>query len=244
MQEPLRQEASAAGGLFAVFAHMSGLLLSRETVGKALELVTSLATETLPATLGAGVTLIRDGGRTATAAASDTVVEQADALQYLLGEGPCLSALRSSQTVRVDDTRSDTRWPRWTEAVEPLGMRAALSTPMHVKAGSIGAIKVYSRQPGAYDERGERVLALFASQAAILLANMQSFEDTQRLTDQLKAAIRSRDVLAMAKGSLMTGHGIDEPAAFAILAQTAQRSNENIRVVAQRVIDVASDGVG
>jgi GAF domain-containing protein len=240
MQEPVRQErreASTAGELFTVFARISGLLLSRETVSKALELVTCLAAETIPATVGAGVTLVRYDGGGRTAAASDTLVEQADALQYLLGEGPCLSAWRLRETVRVDDTRSDTRWPRWAEAVKPLGMRAAISTPMIVKTGTIGAIKVYSSQPGAYDERGERVLALFASQAAILLADLQSHEDTQALTEQLKDAIRSRDVLGMAKGVLMTSRGVDETAAFAILAQTAQRSNENIRVVAQRMID-------
>jgi GAF domain-containing protein len=206
-------------------------------------LVTTLATETIPETVGAGVTLLRDQGP-ATAAASDAVVERADSLQYELGEGPCLSAGREGEPFRIDDTRTETRWPRWTEAVAPLGMRSAMTTPMLVSGAPIGAIKVYSREPSAYDERDARVLALFAAQAAILLANMQSHENATRLTDELKAAVRSRDVIGMAKGVLMVSRGIDEAAAFTILAQTAERSDQALREVAQGMLDHPRRGEG
>jgi len=49
--------------LSAVFARMSGLLLSEETVSTAVRLVTSLAADTIPGTAGAGVTLIDEAGR-------------------------------------------------------------------------------------------------------------------------------------------------------------------------------------
>ena len=49
---PLTEELSA------VFARMSGLLLSEETVSTAVRLVTSLAQDCIPGTVGAGVTLI------------------------------------------------------------------------------------------------------------------------------------------------------------------------------------------
>ena len=229
-------QESGTDELFTVFARMSGFLLSEETVHSALELVTSLATETIPGTVGAGVSLLRDGAR-ATAAASDNVVERADALQYSLDEGPCLTAWRQQETVRVDDVHTETRWPRWTEAVAALGMRAALSTPMLAREQSIGAIKVYSREPGAFVERDGHILGLFAAQAAILLANMQSHENATRLSDQLKSTVRGRDVIGMAKGVLMATRGVDETGAFAILAQTAQLSNDKLVDVAQRLID-------
>ena len=237
----MTQDASVGGELVAVFARMSGFLLSQETVHSALDLVTTLATETIPQTVGAGVTLLRDDGPS-TAAASDAVVERADGLQYELDEGPCLSAWRQGEPFRIDDTRTETRWPRWTDAVAPLGMRSAMTTPMIVSGAPIGAIKVYSREPNAYDERDARVLALFAAQAAILLANMQSHENAVRLTDELKAAVRSRDVIGMAKGVLMVSRGIDETAAFTILAQTAKRSHQGLREVAQKMLDHPSRG--
>ena len=232
----MTQDSSVGSELVTVFARMSGFLLSQETVHSALDLVTALATETIPESVGAGVTLLRDGGPS-TAAASDGVVERADALQYELDEGPCLSAWRQGQPFRIDDTLTETRWPLWTGAVAPLGMRSAMTTPMIVSGQPIGAIKVYSREPNAYGDRDARILALFAAQAAILLANMQSHESATRLTDELKTAVRSRDVIGMAKGVLMASRGIDEAAAFSILAQTSQLSEKGLREVAQEMLD-------
>lgn len=227
---------SPTAEMLSGFVRMAGFVLSGETVDSALRLVTALAAETIPGTAGAGVTLPREGAPS-TAAASDAVVEKADALQYELDEGPCLSSWRLKVPFRIDDTATEQRWPRWTESVRPLGLRSAMSTPMLVSGEAIGAIKVYSRQPGAFDEHDAQVLALFAAQAAILLANMRSHENATRLTEQLKFAIRSRDVIGMAKGILMVTRGIDETAAFAILAQTSQHSNIKLRDAAQGVID-------
>ena len=70
-------------------------------------------------------------------------------------------------TVRVDDTDGETRWPLWTAAVAELDLRAMLSVPLITKGDAIGAIKVYSGQPAAYDARTEHVLELFARQSAI-----------------------------------------------------------------------------
>ena len=112
-----------ADELSAVFARMSGLLLSEETVATALRLVTSLATDTIPGTVGAGVTLIDETGRKSTTGASDPLVERADSLQYELGHGPCLTAWAGRTVVRIDDIAADPRWPEWSAAVEPLGLR-------------------------------------------------------------------------------------------------------------------------
>jgi hypothetical protein len=46
-----------------------------------------------------------------------------------------------------------------------------LSVPLVTSGAAIGAIKVYSGQPAAYNARAERLLELFARQAAILLSN-------------------------------------------------------------------------
>ena len=50
-----------------------------------------------------------------------------------------------------------------------------LSVPLVTSGAAIGAIKVYSGQPAAYNARAERLLELFARQAAILLSNTQAW---------------------------------------------------------------------
>ncbi|HYP45461.1 MAG TPA: GAF and ANTAR domain-containing protein [Propionibacteriaceae bacterium] len=229
--------------LARALARMSAVLLSQENVATTVQLVTTLAVTTLPGTAGAGVSLMDTVDKRSTAA-SDPLVEQADLLQYELDEGPCLTAWRDRVPVRIDDTDAESRWPRWTKAVAADGIRAVLSTPMLVADRSIGAIKVYSRQPSSYDDHGAEVLTLLAKQAAILLANAQSFEDAQELTTQLKSALVSRDLVGQAKGVLIAGGARDEATAFAMLTTASQRSNVKVHEVARRLVADTADGRG
>jgi GAF domain-containing protein len=171
-----------------------------------------------------------------TTAASDPVVEQADARQYELDEGPCLTAARERTLVRIDDLHSERRWPRWREAVTGLGLRSVVSAPLVAGDQAIGAIKVYSGDVGAYDERSERLLTLFAQQAAILLANMRSLQDAQQLSAQLKEALANRDVLGQAKGVLIAQGAAGEEAAFGMLISASQRSDVKLHELARHLV--------
>lgn len=230
-------ELPLAEELSAVFARMSGLLLSQETVATAVQLVTSLANETIPGSVGSGVTLTDQRGRRTTAGATDAIVEEADNLQYELDEGPCLTAWAQRTVTRVDDTSTEERWPRWCAAAYGLGMRSALSAPLVAAENALGAIKVYGAEPASFDERSTQLLTKFAAQAAILLANVQSFENAGRLSEGLQEALRSRDVIGTAKGILMAREGIDEDAAFVILVSASQRENQKLRDIAQRLVE-------
>ena len=221
--------------LTAVLAQMGAVVLSAETIDTTIELVTTLATETIPSTAGAGVTLVDARGKRSVAA-SDPWVERADELQYEFDSGPCLTAWRDQVTVRVDDTGDETRWPQWTAAVAELDVRAMMSVPLVTKGPAIGAIKVYSGQPGAYNAAAEHVLELFARQAAILLSNTQALADARRLSAQLTAALTNRDIIGQAKGVLIAQGAADERSAFAMLATASQRSNTKLTEVAHRVI--------
>lgn len=230
-----------AGDAAVLLAQMSGLLLSDHTVRTALDLVVELAQKTSVATVGAGVSLLGAGLRVTTAA-SDPVVEQADRLQYELDEGPCLTAWLQRQGVRIDDIASDTRWPRWSAAVAPLGLRSSLSTPLVAGGEALGAMKIYSRSVAGYGEHDELVLGLFAQQAAVLLANVSSYESTRALADQLKEALATRDVIGQAKGIIMAEQHVDDGAAFTVLVRLSQEGHEKLRDVARRLVDATIAG--
>lgn len=229
-----------ADELTAVFARMSGFLMSQETVDTALRLVTSLAQTTLAGTVGAGVTLIDAQGHKTSAAASDALTERADDLQYELNEGPCLTAWERSTVVRIDDVANDQRWPRWCRAVQSLPVRSTLSTPLVVGGRTLGAIKVYGDQVEAYDYRAEQILTMFAAQAGILIANMQTLEGARQLTDQLKEALETRDVIATAKGILMATEKLDGDGAFARLVSLSQREGKKLREVAELTVQAVA----
>lgn len=221
--------------LASALTQMAGLVLSRETVDTALDLVTTLAMTTTPGTLGAGVTVVDEHGKRSRAA-SNRAAEQADALQYELDEGPCLTAWRTRELVRIDDTTTDGRWPRWNEAVSRLGVRSVLSAPLLVAGESIGAMKVYCERPLNYGPRDEHVMRLLAQQAAILLANSQSLREARRLSRQLTEALASRDAIAQATGVLLARGAADGREAFTVLAAAAQRSHRPVEEVARALV--------
>jgi GAF domain-containing protein len=230
------QDVPLADELASVLARMSGLLLSHETVGTALGLVTALVKETMPAAVGAGVTLVDERGARTTANATDPVVEQADLDQYALSEGPCLSAWASRTVFRIDDLSTEERWPRWCKVARTYGLRSCMSAPLLAGNSAVGAIKVYSDRTRVFDEHDERRLVMFAGPAAVLLANIQSYDDARRLGDHLKEALGTRDVIGMAKGILMARDGVDDKRAFAMLVSVSQRRNMRLREVARELV--------
>ena len=230
--------------LTRVYARMSGFLLSEETVQTAVDLVTSLAVDTIDGAVGAGVTLLDDEGRKESAGATSDLVLRADALQYELDEGPCLTACRQDVLIRIDDLDVDERWPGWRDRVLPLGLRSSLSTPLRAQGRVLGALKVYGRQPSAFDEHSERLLARFAEQAAILLANVSTLDRAERLSESLRDALRSRNVIALASGVLMERHGLTQDQAFLRLVEESRRQQRELVDEATTVLGSASPGRG
>lgn len=233
---PMSDLMPLAEELQKVFARMSGLLLAEETVQTALELVTALALETIDGATGAGVTLIDAHGDKVTAAATSDRVGQADDLQYRLEEGPCLSAVAQGELIRVDDLEQDERWPRWRAAALPLGVRSSLSAPMISQGRTLGAVKVYGDQAGIFSAAQESLLRRFAEQAAILLANVSSLDQAERLSESLQTALRTRNLIALASGILMERRGLTEEQAFLALVASARREQRELVDEATAVI--------
>lgn len=229
--------------LTEIMTRLAGLLFSEETLQSSLELTTRLAHQTIAGSSGAGVTMIRDGKKY-TAAYSDALVERADAIQYQLDEGPCLSAWAEDRSFRIDDMATEKRWPRWSPRAAALGLRSCISAPLQVRQGPTGAMKVYSGNPQEYDDRDAEILTLFAEQAGIVLANVEGYWEAQEMSDQLKEALRSRDVIGQAKGMLMEREGLDDEAAFAMLRQASQTQNIKLRDIAQSVVETTRRPTG
>lgn len=149
--------------LSLVFARLKGLLLTEEKVDRAVQLLAEAAKDAIPGTSGAGVSLLNDQGRRTSQGATDAIVEQADVAQYELGEGPCLTAWASDETVVVQDVASDGRWPLWSQAVASLPVRSVVSAPLRTETGSLGALKIYAASPSVYDAGMGLLLEKFAS---------------------------------------------------------------------------------
>ena len=239
----MRRE-SVSGELHAVFARVSGLLLTEPVAGPAIAKIAQAAYQSMPASIGAGATLIDAQGHPTSRAATSALVEEADQLQYELGEGPCLAAWAGAATVRVDDAATETRWPRWSEASAQRGLMSCLSVPLLLPghngtrpAEAIGALKVYSDRPHAFDDGSEHLLELLAAPAAVMLANIQAHESAEQLSAALKESLHSRSVIDMAKGVLMERLNLDERTALRALMDRSRQEGAPLFAVALSVLD-------
>lgn len=222
--------------LSLVFARVRGMLLTEETVQHAVELLAQAAKTTVPGAIGAGVTVISEAGDQESTGSTDRVVREADDLQYVTGEGPCLSAWASGKIVHLEDVQSDLRWPRWSAAVVGLPVQSVVSVPLRHHDRAVGALKVYSAASKTFTDETERLLTLFAGPAAALLAHVQTKELPVQLSETMRQAIESRDTINIGKGVLMAQHGLDADAATTHLIQLARDERLTVLATAERII--------
>jgi GAF domain-containing protein len=214
---------------------LSSLLEAEDSLEKTLNTVVDLAVATLPGCDSAGVTL-RLHGKDTTAAASDDYTLEIDKIQYDADEGPCVSAVEESQIHQIESITEETRWPGFCSRAADKGVKSVLSIPLHPN-GIAGGLNLYAKTEGAYDEAAIGVGEIFAKQATIALRNAQTYTAARNVADQLKEALKSRDMIGQAKGILMEREGVSDEQAFEMLKIISQNSNVKLRDIAHRLIE-------
>lgn len=223
--------------LTAVFARIKDLLLTEDKVDHALQLLVQAVRDATPGSAGAGISLFDAQGRGSSFAATSLVVEQADAAQHDLGQGPCVAAWTAGTTVLVQDAAADTRWPLWSEAVASLPVRSLVSTPLAAARGPIGTLKVYAPLPTAYTSATGRLLEKFAVPASTLLVHTQGPGTPRHLSSPLKGALAGRDNTNRACGMLMERHGLTAEQAFHELLRRARTRGAPLSQVCSDLVD-------
>lgn len=222
--------------LTAVFARIQTMLLSQEHAVAAVHQLAQVAQDLNPSAAGAGVSLIDAHGTRTSTGATDRLVETADALQYELGEGPCLSAWATESLQRINDTTDDDRWPRWSTAAAVSGIRSMLSVPLLFRDRCLGAMKVYATVDNAFTEHEEQQLGLLAAVAATLLGAAQTRDAPQQLSAGLQAGLKDRQVIDRATGMLMEQRATDPDDAHAMLLTASLSQGRPMVEVARRIL--------
>jgi GAF domain-containing protein len=196
------------------------------------------AVAAIPGADGAGLTLLEEG-QADTIVASTPFVAEVDAIQYGLGEGPCITAALQGRTVRSGALSDDSQWPRFGAQVARLGVNSALSLPLLGPDRVVGAMNIYARDKDAFSDHAAQIGELFAVPAAIAVLNAQVLAQAKRLAHQLRDALTSRAVIDQALGIVMSRAGVTAAEAFDRLRQRSQADNVKLRDVAQRVVEEA-----
>jgi GAF domain-containing protein len=205
-------------------AGLSSLATGQMSLPDLLVHVAEYAVAAIPGADGAGVTLLQ---------------RQVDAVQYGIGEGPCITAAATGVTVHSGSLGTDAAWPRFGPRVRRLGVHSALSLPLVTPQGVLGAMNVYAHVEDAFDDRAVHMGELFAVPAAIAVQNAQVLSQALILAGQLEAGLKTRAVIDQAVGILISRSGATPEEAFASLTSLSQKENRKLALIVAQVVDDA-----
>jgi transcriptional regulator with GAF, ATPase, and Fis domain len=208
------------------FGELARTLQTFEDADQTLDEVVHSAVRLIPGADDGSISVVTRRQQVTSRHPSSDLPRLVDALQEEVGEGPCLDAMFEQQTVRVSDMASEERWPRFASRAAEIGAKSMLSFQLYVEGDNMGALNLYGRQAGGFDDESEQVGLLFASHAAV------AFADAQQI-DRLREGMATRDLIGQAKGILMERYKVTADQAFRMLVKASNDINRPLRSVAE-----------
>ena len=210
-------------------------MLSADTFDDLIQHIAMLASRTIPAAATCAITLsVAD--RVLTAASTDALGRLLDEQQYDLDEGPCLEAIRTKQIVTAPDMATETRWDGYPARALAHGVSAVYSSPLLVHDQSLGALNFYAHRPHAFDRQDLETMAGFTSLTTAGIAGALRGAQDVTLTDHLRTALTSREVIDQAIGIIIAHQHCTPKQAFATLRKISQTRNVRLRDVAAELV--------
>jgi GAF domain-containing protein len=229
----------AGGELPEDFRELQDALVNTESVEQFLHEMAVLAARLVGGDLSCGMTM-RSNGRPVTVACSDPVAAKVDAVQYELGHGPCLHAMREGHVVRIEDTADKARWPEFERRAASHGVRSCLALPLQSEGRRVGALNLYARDPSAFGTSEAQRAADFAENASGALTLAIRLASHAALIEQLRSSLVSRAVIDQALGIVMARENCTQAHAFAILRSASQHTNVKLRDIASAIVTSVS----
>jgi GAF domain-containing protein len=201
----------------------------------------SLLTDRCVAVLGvsaAGVMLAGPEGELRVVASSSDAMRVLELFELQADQGPCPDCCRTGQPVADEDLATAAgRWPQFATMALDAGFRSVQALPMRLRGSIIGALNLFSAEPGAMEESDVVAGQALADVATIAVLQQRIVAESRLLNDQLNQALNNRVVIEQAKGVLAERVGLPMEAAFAALRHYARNHNLRLSDVALSVID-------
>ncbi len=202
-------------------------------VDATLRAVTTAAVATVPHASECSISYVTGRREVESRASTGDLSREVDALQGRLGEGPCLDAVWEEEVVRVDDVAAEQRWPRFAREAAALGAGSMMCSQLFVSGDQLGALNLYSRDPGVFDDEAQEIGMMLAAHAAVAIAGAEHEQNLRRAVDR-------RDLIGQAEGILMERYEITADQAFGVLARVSQQTNRRLADIARELDDTGT----
>lgn len=159
-------------------------------------------------------------------------------MQLHAGEGPCVEAFTTGQTVSVESpAEMQRRRPRFAAESAELGYAAVHSVPLRLRETTLGSMNLFRESTGALNVEDATAVRALTDVATISILQQQTTEHAELLRTQLQQALDSRVVIEQAKGFLSHTHHVDLDNAFTLLRSYARSHQARLADTARGVVD-------
>ena len=188
---------------------------------------------------GVAVTL-RVSNAPVTMGASSDLARDVDLLQYSIGVGSCLHALRSGEGMYVPDLANDYRWLDYGPRAAALGAACCVSSPVFVAGDPVAVIKVYCAAVDGLSAEQRELAAQVAVEISGGIALAERLTTQAWELDDRVDAMDTRRVIDLAIGILMERSRISESEAFDLVRRYSQQYNVKLREAAAQIVTSVS----
>lgn len=221
--------------LVDMFVELADTLVDEFDLAQFLDSLTGRCVQVLGIT-AAGLLLGEQPGPPQVAAASSERARLLELFQIEVEQGPGLDCFATGQRVCVFDLPAAGRWPRFTAAAAEVGFAAVHAVPMRLRAEIVGALSLYTVDPGPLDDASVRLGQALADVATIGLLQQRAIRGRDTLAEQLRQALPGRVVIEQAKGVLAERLQVTVEEAFTRLRRQARSQNRRLADLAQAVV--------
>jgi len=188
-------------------AHLEGLLATSTEVARSLSeqqvlhVILAKARELMQVEACAVFRLDESTRRLGVRDAIGLASDFAAAAQFPIGEGAVGRAVKERRVVAIGHLPSDPHYERLARHVDEAHWVATLAAPLIAGDAVLGGLEVYSRDHREFTEEEQRLLAIFANQAAVAIVNAELHTSAQRrlhALDALFTTIESISVMGTA----------------------------------------------
>lgn len=190
----------------------------------------------------AGIMLVGPDESLRAAASSSEAMRIVELFELQSEEGPCWDCyLTGLPVVNQDLAAVNDHWPNFAPVAVAAGFRAADAVPMRLRDNIIGALNLFSTEPGSLTETDLIVARALADIATIAILQQRQIFDADTVNDQLNHALTSRVTIEQAKGIVAEREQLDMPEAFDRLRTYSRNRNRRLHDVAADIIDGTLD---
>jgi GAF domain-containing protein len=185
-----------------------------------------------------GILLADETGALQCLAASTERARLLELFQIQNAEGPCRDCVTTGSPIEVEDLASGHgRWPLFAPRALSVGFRAVQAVPLRLRGQVLGAMNLFSVQPGGIGPGGRMVAQAMADVATVGILQQRELFEAQTVAGQLQQALRSRVAIEQAKGVIAEQGNVGMDDAFELLRHYARNHNLTLGAVVGQVVD-------